>query len=962
MEAATIRSMQQVGPTGQRTDSGPSPQPPPPGMSYQQRVQNATAAQIHRTADTTQSYSKGGPSPAQTVPRSAASPLSPPRPGPGAAGASYPAFGGAPAREAPLRYVQNNSFPAFIRDASPFTRVSQVQQVVTEYRQVVPSSVIGATNQVGSGTGGPLMLAPVAQQQQPPPQPQMVMQQISQVPQQPSTRPRISLLHSNPDYHLQTSRSVVSTAVAPDSTGPPAFKKIRLNEAVGTQHPPPLVGAMNIGGSSSATTLLKVDTRESPVLMVTSGAYHPQVEAISPTLPSDPMEELRATKDELLQQIAKVDNEIDKAEKKIQSLKKKQESLEEASAKPPTEECTSEAQPKHRNLAQKIYAENRKRASTAHAVLSTLCSFGVDPLPLYNQPSDAEVCREVQERHRMFKQRLLVHFRKIKTERAAKQCEITERYAQLSQEWTKRVDKLEASAKRKAKEAKNREFFEKVFPELRKQREDKERFNRVGSRIKSEADLEEIMDGLQEQAMEDKKMRSYAVIPPLMLDSRQRRLVFNNENGALIDMETEFKERLSLNVWTSGEKEIFREKFLQHSKNFGTIAASLDRKSAQDCVRYYYLSKKTENYKQLLRKSRQRTRSSRNPQKSNQQQTQSIVDAMTTGVTTRLQREQQQKTVGRDRAANSTNSSIGSNTTSNVVNVTNNPSSNTVSASSNNSSSGSNITSSNSNNSVTSTNANNDVTGTGNNDDISGNCIANATSLSPGGSSVAASNTASNVAPSSAGGDVKNGSGSSNSSNASSSSITVEASANEPNSNSNEASVSNSNSAVSAANPSNASAKSNEIDLNGAAATTLTTTGTTAMVTTVTTVASCSEAVAGGKVERVGDVSSPKSLSTGTGAKAASDAGNTSTTASSGQAEQTVTQSSVSGSVNEATVDKSIGISYVIPSATIAQPGSIPINGVKTDLLTLHSSGGIISNQSLSSTVELTLGSVVASV
>lgn len=41
--------------------------------------------------------------------------------------------------------------------------------------------------------------------------------------------------------------------------------------------------------------------------------------------------------------------------------------------------------------------------------------------------------------------------------------------------------------------------------------------------------------------MEDKKMRSYAVIPPLMLDSRQRRLVFNNENGALIDMETEFK-------------------------------------------------------------------------------------------------------------------------------------------------------------------------------------------------------------------------------------------------------------------------------------------------------------------------------------------------------------------------------------------------------------------------------------
>ncbi|KFB43487.1 AGAP004734-PA-like protein [Anopheles sinensis] len=503
------------------------------------------------------------------------------------------------------------------------------------------------------------------QQQKPQVQTQLVMQQVipQQMQPQSSTRPRISLLHPNPDYHMQSSRTVVSTVVASDNTGPPAFKKIRLNESIGVQLAQSAVGSSvaPAGVGSNASTLLKVDTRETPVVMVPTGAYHPQVEAISPTLPSDPMEELRATKDELLQQIAKVDNEIDKAEKKIASLKKKQESLEEASAKPPIDDSTSEAQPKHRNLAQKIYAENRKRASTAHAVLSSLCSLGATDylLPLYNQPSDAEMCREIQERHRSFKHRLLVHFRTIKSERASKQSEMTERYAQLSQDWTKRVDKMEASAKRKAKEAKNREFFEKVFPELRKQREDKERFNRVGSRIKSEADLEEIMDGLQEQAMEDKKMRSYAVIPPLMLDSRQRRLVFNNENGALIDMETEFKERLNLNVWTSGEKEIFREKFLQHSKNFGMIAASLDRKSAQDCVRYYYLSKKTENYKQLLRKSRQRTRSSRNPQKSNQQQTQSIVDAMTTGVTTRLQREQQQKTVGRDRAANSTNSSIG---------------------------------------------------------------------------------------------------------------------------------------------------------------------------------------------------------------------------------------------------------------------------------------------------------------
>lgn len=76
---------------------------------------------------------------------------------------------------------------------------------------------------------------------------------------------------------------------------------------------------------------------------------------------------------------------------------------------------------------------------------------------------------------------------------------LADRYGQMSGDWRIRVEKIEGTAKRKGKEAKNRELFEKVFPELRKQREDKERFNRVGARVKSEADMEEIMDNLHEQ-------------------------------------------------------------------------------------------------------------------------------------------------------------------------------------------------------------------------------------------------------------------------------------------------------------------------------------------------------------------------------------------------------------------------------------------------------------------------------
>lgn len=51
----------------------------------------------------------------------------------------------------------------------------------------------------------------------------------------------------------------------------------------------------------------------------------------------------------------------------------------------------------------------------------------------------------------------------------------------------------------RAKDLKTREFFEKQFPELKKQREDKERISRVSQRIRSDAEWEEIIDGLQEQ-------------------------------------------------------------------------------------------------------------------------------------------------------------------------------------------------------------------------------------------------------------------------------------------------------------------------------------------------------------------------------------------------------------------------------------------------------------------------------
>lgn len=79
-------------------------------------------------------------------------------------------------------------------------------------------------------------------------------------------------------------------------------------------------------------------------------------------------------------------------------------------------------------------------------------------------------------------------------------------------------------------------------------------------------------------------MRNLAVIPPMMLDVRQRRMRFLNNNGLLEDPVAVSKEQNHLGRWTEQEKQIFKEKYLQHPKNFSLIATFLPRK-----VRIFFL-------------------------------------------------------------------------------------------------------------------------------------------------------------------------------------------------------------------------------------------------------------------------------------------------------------------------------------------------------------------------------------
>lgn len=79
-------------------------------------------------------------------------------------------------------------------------------------------------------------------------------------------------------------------------------------------------------------------------------------------------------------------------------------------------------------------------------------------------------------------------------------------------------------------------------------------------------------------------MRDLAVIPPMLLDDRQKKLRFINNNGLLDDPKTINEETPSKShYWTDTEKDVFLEKYLHRPKNFAHIASALHNK-VQHCA------------------------------------------------------------------------------------------------------------------------------------------------------------------------------------------------------------------------------------------------------------------------------------------------------------------------------------------------------------------------------------------
>ncbi|KAM7542293.1 hypothetical protein Aperf_G00000001935 [Anoplocephala perfoliata] len=399
----------------------------------------------------------------------------------------------------------------------------------------------------------------------------------------------------------------------PQQQQPPPSQSQQTSSGVGGYH-----SGHSIPGGSG---VVRQQTKEP--------AYHPQVEAISPAPEEarllDAVEvKLQREREEMQRRLHEIELRINKEESHLRYLIDRESSLtadlkNETAAQPPSSTPHKNKVPMselederaYENPIQALLWETRSRAKRQHESLACLCGKFVSAspcaLPVYRQPWDLPTLQHLQSVYKNgFRRQLIKYIHRRKRAEKARLRILARQYARHAQAFFKRHEKLMNSAKRKQKDTKNREIFEKTFPELKKNREDQNQkdggkgddAHDTGSNTGSNgADADQIYDAAEDVA----KMKEYAIDPPVTLPPWERSYRFICTAHLVTDPKSEHIRAQSLEKWSKEDKARFKERFLATPKNFTAIAAAMD-KSVADCIHYYYLSKKTEGYKALVKK------------------------------------------------------------------------------------------------------------------------------------------------------------------------------------------------------------------------------------------------------------------------------------------------------------------------------------------------------------------------
>ncbi|CAF0926148.1 unnamed protein product [Adineta ricciae] len=367
------------------------------------------------------------------------------------------------------------------------------------------------------------------------------------------------------------------------------------------------------GGSLSANSQLSPLSIE---VKKEQQVYQPQTEAISPT-PDDPKNDSHMRDSTIVRNaISKLESEIDITMKKLHRAKLSQSEIRSQADRSAAYEENDDQDDLLRTngsqtLIEKILHENRRKAEDSQKLLNHLNNNMDLTMPLYQEPSDLESLRRSRIQYMNVMKNHLIEIFKKRYEMTQQQIQTkSDEYDKNYQKWQKSIEKEEKLVANKDATT-YRETFEKTFPELRKTREDKEKkqTNATDSSTSEQQVSLNTNQTEQELELQEEKLRKSSIVPPIIYDECQRRHQYINHNTLIRRDAAEFyKERTKMPFWTPEEKQIFIEKFTQSPKNFGYISSFLENKTTEQCVQFYYMTKKTENYKNLLRKQTQTTR------------------------------------------------------------------------------------------------------------------------------------------------------------------------------------------------------------------------------------------------------------------------------------------------------------------------------------------------------------------
>lgn len=271
------------------------------------------------------------------------------------------------------------------------------------------------------------------------------------------------------------------------------------------------------------------------------------------------------------------------------------------------------------DVIRRVYTDNRKKAkmfepedvdgsagNAAAAAAAAAATAAAMRVPPDEHPTVVRVVKRFVKFRPMLT-RQLWHWKKHD---ARLQTTLTHKYAKLHKQWQKTLARHNRKEKVIAAEKRRRACFEQSFPEMERI-EQRYEVQQQRALLRGDNALQEALrQSLKAVGSKNPQTETFhghvAKAPPMFVGSRARLSVqINDKNGLVVDSMLDHVELEKINVWTPEEESVFLEYYMKHPKKFARIASHLPNKSCADCVKFYYRTKKQNEYKKREREKKE---------------------------------------------------------------------------------------------------------------------------------------------------------------------------------------------------------------------------------------------------------------------------------------------------------------------------------------------------------------------